>query len=175
MEYDNQLSESMKLFFPVYGFTLGKVTPEEFKAKGYFVEKEPYGDLVCDVRGFDFWDHNGDKVFEHIFTTKNNALPEFWEKKLGISWRLSYNGWISKFRELGFEIEILEEPHIIEEDDKEELHAEFIATSREKDLSFKLHFGWGNDFGEGATVDSPRSLYSITIFSHFQENPDTSD
>ena len=157
-------SLAMNKLFPVFGFTLGKVTPEEFRNRGYYVEKEPYGDLVCRVRGLIFWDHNQNGRFEDIYATTAEELPEDWENKFGLCWRLSYNGWIEALKNLGFEIEIDEEPHVvINEKKSEELIAEVSAVTPERDLSLKLEFKFGNDFGEGATPDSPRSLYSLTM------------
>lgn len=155
----------MALFFPVYGFTPGIVTAEDFKKKGYFVENYPGdNDKNCDVRGFTFWDHDNDGYFEDIYTTNAYALPEAWEDKYGLSWRLSYNGWISKLRDLGFEIDVWNEPQIVVNDKGEQqLEADFDAVSPDKDFYFRLNFQMGNDYGEGATEDSPRSLYSIII------------
>lgn len=161
-------SLAMKKLFPVLGFTIGKVTKEELRNKGYYVE-EPYSnEFVCKARGFYFWDHDGDGLFEDIYASAAEELPEAWENKFGLCWRLSYNGWMEALKALDFELKIIEEPQVkVIGDGPEQLFAEVVATTKEKDLSIELSFAWGNDFDEGATLDSPRSLHSITLTTVF--------
>ena len=150
-------------FFPVYGISLGKSTVADLKDKKYKVEKySSKGDHVADVNDIAFWDHDADKVFEHIYMTRYDKMPDQWTE-LGMHWGLSYNDWVALFESMGFTIKYLEEPKTVKYQNRNTLSAKFLATSPDQTLSMELGFNYGNDNGEGYSVDSKNSLYNISI------------
>lgn len=156
-------SSAISKFFPVYGFMLGQVTTNDFKRKGYNVETISSGSHNCDVKGLTFWDHNKDNVFEHIYMTQSDYMPDMWEENVGLSWKLSYNQLLNLFRRNGFSIQIKESPSTKKYSGRKTLSAEVRAVSSDGRLVFDLDFDYGNSHGEGYSQDSPNSLYSISI------------
>lgn len=156
-------SPAINKFFPVYGCLLGKVTVRDMEAKGYAVKTISSGDHYCDVRSLTFWDHDKDNVFEDIYITHSDALPEKWEDGLGLSWKMSYNQLLSFFRNLGFSINVDKAPHTKEYSGRKTLSADVTATSADGHLIFDLDFDYGNGNGEGYSTSSANSLYSMTI------------
>lgn len=158
-----RISTDINKFFPVYGFTLGQTTVNDLKAKGYDVETIESGAHNCNVKDLTFWDHNKDSIFEQIYITDGDFLPELWEDEIGINWKLSYNQIISKFQNLGYRINITKEPMVKEYSGRKTLSANVTATSSDGHLIFDFVFNYGNSKGEGYSTDSPNTLYSITI------------
>lgn len=103
-------SDAINKFFPVYGCVIGKVSVRDMEAKGYTVKTISSGEHHCDVRSLTFWDHDKDNIFESIYITHSDALPEKWEDNLGLNWRMSYNQFLSFFRKLGFSINVDKAP-----------------------------------------------------------------
>ncbi len=161
---NNTVQKSLiHLFSPVYGFELGRVTTRDFQAKGYEVKTIESEAHNCDVQGLDFWDRNKDNIFEDIYMTRSAEMPIVWTQTVGLTWSLSYNEIISKFKELGFLIEITESPKIEHIYNRNTLSARVEAISPDKSLSFTFNFDYGNENGEGYSQDSPNSLFSISI------------
>lgn len=149
-------------FFPVYGFELGKVTSKEFKDNGYTVE-DYKGTSLCKVHGLTFWDHNHDGLYEMIYMTRYDAMPEKWLNNLGINWSLSYNQILDRFRKLGYTIVVNSAPEVKDYSKRKTLSAEITARSSDGKIEFELGFNYGNDKGEGYTVNSSNSLYNMHI------------
>lgn len=156
-------SSALNKFFPVYGFTLGRVTVSDMKSKGYEVKTVSSGSHHCDVKDFTFWDHDKDNIFECIYITQSDALPEEWENELGLNWHMSYNQLISFFKNLAFSIKIDKAPVTKDYSGRKTLSADVTATSADGHLIFELDFDYGNDRGEGYTTNSQNSLYSMRI------------
>ncbi len=156
-------SADINKFFPVYGFTLGQSTVNDMNARGYDVETVESGAHNCHVKDLTFWDHNNDNVFEDIYITKGDVLPELWEDEIGINWKLSYNQIISKFKNLGYHINITKNPVVKNFSGRKVLSADVTATSSDGFLRFDFVFNYGNSKGEGYSTNSPNTLYSITI------------
>lgn len=156
-------SSDVSKFFPIYGLTLGKSTTRDMKAKGHVVKTVDSGGQYCDVKSLTFWDHDGDNIFESMYITDSDVLPELWEDGLGINWGLSYNQILSKFKNLGYVIEIDKAPITREYNGRKTLSADVTATSADGHLEFEFDFDYGNSNGEGYSVNSSYSLYSITI------------
>lgn len=156
-------SADINAFFPVYGFTLGKVTSKELEAKGFTVKTIDSGAHCCQVRGLTFWDHNKDHVFEDIYIVHSDHMPDKWEDELGISWRLSYNQLLKRFRDLGFSVTVKKEPVTRTYSGRKTLSADVTVTSGDGHLVIDLDFDYGNSHGEGYSLTSPNSLYSMTI------------
>ena len=154
-------STNGKDFFPLYGFTLGKSTVSEFKSQGYIVKRTDSGAQHCDVRGLTFWDFDKDNVFEHLAMNKD-FIPDKWNENFGLDWRYSYNRLMKIFKGLGFSIQVIEQPTVVEYSGRKTLAAEFKATSS-NGLEFRLNFNYGNGNGEGYSVDSSYTLYNISI------------
>lgn len=158
-----EISGSLGTLFPIYGFTLGQVTSKDFESKGYIVETISSGAHNCDVKSLTFWDHDKDNVYEQIYMTQSDAMPDQWEERLGLDWRLSYNQWIQLCQKLGFSIKVQKEPVTVSYGGRKTLSAQIIVTSFDGHLSLDLDFNYGNRKGEGYSLNSPNSLYSITI------------
>ena len=166
---------SIQQFFPVYGITLGKTTTSDLKNLGYFPETFENGPLhFCMVKDIYFWDNDGNHVYEGIYMTydpytNSIPIPNDWRYRHGFDGSLSYSEWQSLFTKLGFSINVTEEPttEVFNgvHSDRNTLSAKFIATSLDGALSFELKFDYGNGEGEGYSVNSKNSLYSIKIFS----------
>lgn len=156
-------SSPVNLFFPVYGFTVGKTTLNDLKSRGYNVKKIDSGASCCDVNGFTFWDHDKDGVCESAYMVESDPMPDLWSKNLGLTWNLSYNQLVNLFKNLGFSISVEEAPKVSKFSGRKTLSAEFYATSPDGHLIFDLDFDYGNDNGEGYSTNSANSLYSIRV------------
>ena len=159
----NSNSTDISKFFPVYGFTPGQSTVDDMKAKGYNVKTIESGDHYCNVKDLTFWDHDCDNIFEDIYITHYNYLPESWDDKLGFNWRLSYNQIIAKFQNWGYRIDITKSPTVKKYQGRKTLSADVTATSSDGHIAFHFDFNYGNSEGEGYSTNSPNTLYSITI------------
>lgn len=155
-------SSAINRFFPVYGCMLGEVTSNDFRSKGYNVETVSSGGHNCAVKGLTFWDHDEDNVFEQIYMTHSDYMPDKWES-LGLYWRLSYNQILELFKNMGFSIEITNAPVMKMYSGRKTLSADVTVTSQDGHLSFDFDFDYGNSKGEGYSQNSSNSLYSITI------------
>lgn len=156
-------SDAINKFFPVYGCVIGKVSVRDMEAKGYTVKTISSGEHHCDVRSLTFWDHDKDNIFESIYITHSDALPEKWEDNLGLNWRMSYNQFLSFFRKLGFSINVDKAPFTKEYSGRKTLSADVTATSADGHLIFDLDFDYGNGNGEGYSTNSANTLYSMII------------
>lgn len=148
-------------FFPVFGMTLGETTRQQASQLGYRSTNSNYPECF-DVGTWDFWDHDKDGVFEQLYLTYTDELPAQWTSQ-GLSWSLSYDGWLSLFRRMGYTIDVKETPSVGKFSGRNCLEAEFYATNPANGLQFRLDFNYGNDNGEGYTTSSPSSLYSMTL------------
>lgn len=149
-------------FFPVYGFTVGQSTVKQMKAQDYIVKETDSGAKHCDVKGLTFWDFDKDKVFESIYMTDSSYMPDKWVS-LGLTWESSYNQILKLFKGMGFSINIEEKPETKKFSGRKTLSAKVIAVSADGALQFKFEFDYGNENGEGYSLNSPGSLYSIDI------------
>lgn len=161
----SSVSGVMSNFFPVYGFTLGRVTTSDFVSSGYEVETLDSGSKNCDVYGLTYWDHNKDDVYEVIYTIRSDQMPNSWTENVGLTWSLSYNEVVSLFKGLGFSMSIDEAAAVKEYDGRKVLSAEIIFTSPDGRYSFEFDFNYGNREGEGSSLNSKNSLYSIRVKS----------
>lgn len=147
--------------FPVFGMTLGETTRQQASQLGYRSTNSKYPECY-DVGTWDFWDHDKDGVFEQLYLTYTDDLPAQWTSQ-GLSWSLSYDGWQSLFRRMGYTIDVKEYPSVGTFSGRSCLKAEFYATNPSNGLQFRLDFNYGNDNGEGYSTSSPSSLYSMTL------------
>lgn len=141
-------------FFPVYGVAIGRSTISDVEALDYAVEEEKY----ARVEGLAFWNHNGDRIFEDLYMTNDDPMPEKWQR-LGLDWRLSYDDWLVLFEKMGFTIVHTRTPRT----KHNALSAGFIATAPDGSFTMELDFMYGNKNGEGRRTSSRNSLYSITM------------
>lgn len=152
-------------FFPIYGVTLGSSTAKNLEQMGHNVEYKSSGSKVCSISGCAFWDFDKDSVFEQIYITKYDKMPPKW-KSLGMDWSLSYNEWMAFFKNNGFLVLVEDAPTIKYYDGRKTLSAEFKAKSKDGSIEFELGFDYGNHDGEGTSVNSKNSLYSIDVEVH---------
>ncbi len=159
---DNRPTLKMEEFFPIFkNITLGKTTKGDFQRMGKKIDTSYSPGWVAQVNMWSFWSHDGDEIIEAIYTTCYNGMPTEWTT-LGFDWSLSYEGWISLFKKLGFKIK--KEP--IKKSrwqGRTYLDTEFTAMSKDDSISFELDFEYGNVNGEGYSTSSRNSLYSMTI------------
>lgn len=154
-------SGGIKQFFPIWGMTLNETTWSQAEALGYNVKIWRDGpDRTTDVNRVSFWDHDGVGYFTSIYWTHADSdFPNEWKSK-GFSWDNSYDRWISVFSNLGFSINVKEQPTTKEYSGRNTLSANFVATSMDKTLEFDMNFNYGES---GYLTSSPKSLYGITI------------
>jgi hypothetical protein len=152
----------MSKFFPVYGLTVGKVTTSDLESRGYTVKTIESGAHHCDVQGLTFWDHNKDNIFEYIYMTRSDAMPDQWIN-VGLTWHLSYNQLVDKFKSWGFVIEVKKSPTTKVYSGRNTLSAEIYAKTPDESVIFDFSFEYGNDNNEGYSVDSRNTLYSLRI------------
>jgi hypothetical protein len=165
---NTQYNKADDSFFPIYGITLGKTTIKEiahlgYKCKRFELDGEDMRSGYCDAETLTFWDHDDDRIVESIYITNYSKMPDKWIQNFGFNWRLSYNEWIKLFKKLGFTIDTTKPPVTEVYSERNTLSADFIATSQKYNLSFDLDFDYGNDDDDGYTVNSPFSLYKITV------------
>ena len=106
---DNSQTEqkaSSAWLFPLYGCEIGKTTVKEMKKLG---KKKWFEDYYI-INGRNFYYNKYTKVFDHMYISRYNWISE-WEK-LGYSPSLSYNEWISLLKSQGYEVKIIEAPHV---------------------------------------------------------------
>lgn len=149
-------------FFPIYGITLGQSTSANIKANGFTVEKQDSGNQVGNVNGLHFWDFNNDDIFEHLYLTRYDALPEKW-LNLGINWTLSYNQILNKLKNLGFTVIKEEGPATKKYSGRNTLSATVKFKAPNENFTVELKFDYGNNNNEGYTVNSANSLYSMRL------------
>lgn len=147
-------------FFPISGITLGKTTLSQAKSMGYKCEKSSNGDNYVEADNLTFWDWNNDNIVDYVTIYCNDRVPDSM-RNLGINMSMSYNQLLSKFKELGFNTVVTENPTTKEFSGRKCLFAKFKATAPDKSLQVRVEFGYGNDNGEGCTVNSPNSLYDL--------------
>ena len=156
-------SDTNQSFFPIYGITLGLTTKNDIVKMGYKPKLYKNGPKWhVDVNSITFWDHEGDGVIESVNLNYNDAMPQKW-LDMGMKLNMSYNKWIAFLKNHGFVIINATNPSQIEYEGRQTLSANIEAINTKQLLSFSLDFSYGNDNGEGATVDSNNSLYSINI------------
>lgn len=156
----NNSSGLLSKFFPVYGITLGESTSANIKAKGFSVKKNDRGNQVGKVNGLSFWDFNNDDIFEHLYITHSDALPEKW-LDLGVNWNFSYNQMLNKLKSLGFTIIKTEGPTTKKYSGRNTLSATVKFKAPNENFTVELNFDYGNANNEGYTANSANSLYSM--------------
>ena len=151
-------------FFPLAGVTLGKTRHSQIVAMGGKAEGK-YSDHCVDYLDMFWWDHNKDGIVESLYATHSDKMPSEWAAK-GLSWELSYDGWMAFFRNNGFSIKILQQPKVVpyySDSSRKTLQAKFEARASDGSIEFRLDFDFGNANGEGCSTASRNSLYSISV------------
>ena len=172
-DYEDELHK----FFPVAGITLGETTVEEAEEQDYLYDRIDYSDSDGDdctyydedgttvvwYKGVQFREEDEDLCITNIYMTDSDPMFEEWED-LGFDWEMSYNEWKNLFIGMGFEIQIIEEPHkeYWDKYDYWYLQAEFRAYSSDYSIQFKLRFLFGD---KGYHQRSKKTLYSISVYS----------
>ena len=154
-------SGSLKLF-PVWGVDLGKSTVSDLKAQGYKVENRSDGDKYASIRGIQCWDFSHDGRFETMYFTYYDGIPSEWEAQ-GFNTKMSYNEYIRFFTSHGYTYTVKEAPQVKKYEKRNTLSAELEFTSADGRYVIRIDFDYGNDNGEGYTVDSKCSAYSFNI------------
>jgi hypothetical protein len=149
--------------FPLYGVTLGKTTTEELAKLGTRsprIDKDtrqPY--FLYVVNGVNFW-YDKRNVADHIYIARGvYSIPSEWEA-MGFGWKKSYMAWCETLRKLGFSVKEKKKPEVVKYQGKDSLSGEVTAkrltgAALEIDLNF--------NYNSGNSVDSPRTLYAITV------------
>ena len=155
---------SLNDFFPVARVTLGETRHSQIVALGGKAEGEFAKQCVHYV-DLSWWDHNEDGIVEGIYTVCSQKMPPEWTAK-GLSWELSYDGWLAFFQDNGFSIKIDTPPKVVpyyNDSTRKTLQAGFVATASDGSIKFELGFNYGNCNGEGYSTSSRNSLYSISV------------
>lgn len=159
------VSQAIRQFFPVWGITLNETTIKQAKSMGYKVETHDDGSKSIYSHEISFRDDDKDGYFDHLFgyspinVMKGFELSEEWKSK-GFSWDNSYDRWIQVFKDLGFSINVIDEPKTKEFQGQKILRGSFMAISPDKTLEFLLGFHGGKD---GYLTSSPRTLFSMAV------------
>ncbi len=143
-------------FFPVSGLTLGVSNYADARRVGA-VTTSSYPNCY-EIADIDFWDHDKNGIFEHIYIVKSDTMPREWSA-IGMSWELSYNEWSQLFRGLGFTLNVTKAPTVKEYDGRSTLSAELQAVSPNGLLSFELNF----NYGDTHTTSGQGTLYGIRV------------
>ena len=159
--YSPRANGTLKLF-PVWGVDLGVSTKNDLKNQGYKVENRSDGDKYASIRGIQCWDFTHDGKFETMYFTHYDKIPTEWESQ-GFVKTLSYNGYIKFFTQNGYSYKVTKSPSVKEWSGRNTLSAELEFTSGDGRYQVRISFDYGNDNGEGFTVDSPNSAYSFNI------------
>ena len=177
--------DSISLFFPLYGITLGKTTMLDAQNMGYTPDAEGIlgiganlinkyisnalfvGEYSVKVNGARFYKPSGKSTIESVSISLilSGEFPPEWEQKYNISFSSSFNKWKTLLDKLGFTIMIPIEPHteFCQNPDREALFAFLIGTSKDKKMEIRLHFFSGNKNNEGCGLDSNNSLEGIYL------------
>ncbi|MCR5679151.1 MAG: zinc ribbon domain-containing protein [Prevotella sp.] len=177
--------DSISLFFPLYGITLGKTTMLDAQNMGYTPDAEGtlgiganlinkyisnsafVGEYSVKVNGARFYKPSGKSTIESVSISLilSGEFPPEWEQKYNISFSSSFNKWKTLLDKLGFIIMIPFEPQtkFWHNPDRESLYAVLIGTSKDKKMEIRLHFSYGNKNNEGCGLDSNNSLDSIFL------------
>ncbi len=147
--------------FPVYDVVLGQTSLSKLSQLGYNVEKYDTQSSNCKVNQLTFWDHDGDKIVEQIYTTCYNMMPDLWKQNLGFDWHKSYNEWNELLRNAGFTVNVIDAPTVKMFSSRRTLSASLQAVSN--NFEIELDFDYGNDNKDGCSTDSKNSLYSMTF------------
>jgi hypothetical protein len=167
----NNLEAAPEHFFPIYGFAIGETAYEEFLERGIPCDTTDRS-ISCDVKGLTFWDHDGDQIAEDIYYIASDVIPYTWERYFGFVTEQSYDAWIKQLTQLGFVIEVKEEPSVSDFRGMNVFTAEVVATLESEQFEVELDFNYGNRNNEGYQKDSLRSLYSLTFRSTKEPEPD---
>ena len=97
-----------------------------------------------------------------MYFTHYDKIPTEWESQ-GFVKTLSYNGYIKFFTQNGYSYKVTKSPSVKEWSGRNTLSAELEFTSGDGRYQVRISFDYGNDNGEGFTVDSPNSAYSFNI------------
>ena len=154
-------SGSLQLF-PVWGITLGNTTVSDMKRLGFTVEPQSGGANYSRVHSIQFWDHSKDGVYETIYFPVSTTAPDLWTSQ-GLNGSLSYNEYIRFFTSRGFTYKVTKEPQVKKWQNRNTLSADLVFTSSDGNYSFEIDFDYGNDNGEGYTVDSKNTAYSFRV------------
>ena len=154
-------SGSLQLF-PVWGITLGNTTVSDMKRLGFTVEPQSSGANYSRVHSIQFWDHSKDGVYETIYFPVSTTAPDLWTSQ-GLNGSLSYNEYIRFFTSRGFTYKVTKEPQVKKWQNRNTLSANLMFYSNDGNYSFEIDFDYGNDNGEGYTVDSKNTAYSFRV------------
>lgn len=150
-------------FFPLFRITPLKTTLKEIEKMGHVVKFTDSGGAFAYINGIAFWDHHGKKTISSFYMTNRAPMPDDWKDYLGFSWNLSYNQWGALLKRLGCEIHVKKNPARVSYNGSWALEAEFTATTPDNRLSFNFDFNYQKLSTTGSMLDSPATLYSITI------------
>jgi hypothetical protein len=149
--------------FPLYGITLGETTVEEMESMGFSQTDsiddktgEPYRSFK--VKGL-IVGYGLNDVVDSILFPPDKPFPKKWQE-LGFSWRKSYDGWLSLLSQMGYSIEVEEEPHAEEWVGADTFSAEVVARTQIP-LPHQIRLSFMSL--EGTSTSSPATLLTLTV------------
>ena len=160
----SSLSSEISKFFPYDGIVFGETKVSDLSRLGYKNLHSDYSnsDYYIGSSGINVYDNNNDQYVDYIVTSSNDALPSAWTN-IGFDWGLSYNQCMTLVKRLGFVVKTTIEPHAEQFSGRKTLRATFEATSPNNLMSIEFVFEFGNEHGEGYSVDSRNSLEFLHI------------
>ena len=114
------------------------------------------------MHSIQFWDHSKDGVYETIYFPVSTTAPDLWTSQ-GLNGSLSYNEYIRFFTSRGFTYKVTKEPQVKKWQNRNTLSANLMFYSNDGNYSFEIDFDYGNDNGEGYSVDSKNTAYSFRV------------
>ncbi len=139
-----------KSFFPVFGSKLGETTEDELAELGRRNAQFGY----YHIHGQSFWVRDG--VFDYMSVTRPREVPRHW-RNMGFSWYFTYEQIVNLFECLGFNLDVTEEPHIVDYNGQDSFYAKLTATKKSENLTVVLDF----KYSKGKLRNSENTLYKM--------------
>jgi hypothetical protein len=160
------VDEPINRLFPIYGITLGGTAVEEMIDRGCSCYKNADigSGYFCEFRGITFRDEDDNGILESI-DFDANEMPYKWETYFGFDFNQSYESWKSLLEKLGFTVDIIKAPTTEFYVNRKVFSAAIRATSKSQRTTLEFDFNFGNEYEEGSTSESLRSLYAIWVSS----------
>ena len=154
-------STLMDALFPLEGITLGKTTWKQAMDMGCVIEKKYDIFIRTSINGISFSDDEKKGVFmsASLYRFDYATFPSSWES-IGFKGSNSYKEWLSVFKNIGCNINILKRPTTGVFCGEKHFRANFEATTPDNLLRFTLNFDYGHD---GHKTDSANTLSSLSV------------
>ena len=165
IEYDRK-GKKLSLF-PVEGFTPGVKQTTYFSLLLDTQEcsqiEETDDSAKCYINnGYHFY-FDKNNVSDHLYVNRFRigGMPDTWTQ-YGFDWDLSYNGWTSLFKKLGYQTLVTQKPKIEKRGDSKFFDAEMMAIVKTPQGRMQITLDFTNGFGKTKANDSG-TLFSMIV------------